>query len=74
MFVPNYMFDTVYDIPTELFTENGIKGLFLDIDNTLVPYEIAVPTEENIAWFNKLKKMGIKLFFVSNNHADRVEK
>ena len=74
MFVPNYMFDTVYDIPLELFEKNGIKCLFLDIDNTLVPYEIALPTKENLEWFEKLKAMGIKLFFVSNNHADRVDK
>lgn len=72
MFVPTYMFDTVYDIPTELFTENGIKCLFLDIDNTLVPYEKEKPTNENLAWFSKLSEMGIKLFFVSNNHEDRV--
>ena len=45
MFIPDYMFDTVYDIPTELFKENGIKCLFLDIDNTLAPYECDVPTE-----------------------------
>ena len=54
MFIPDYMFDTVYDIPVELFTENGIKCLFLDIDNTLVPYEIAEPTKENLEWFEKL--------------------
>ena len=74
MFIPDYMFDTVYDIPVELFTENGIKCLFLDIDNTLVPYEIAEPTKENIEWFEKLQSMGITLFCVSNNHADRVDK
>ena len=73
MFIPDYMFDTVYDIPLNLFSDNGIEGLFLDIDNTLVPYEIATPTEENLAWFKKLQDMGIKLFFVSNNHAERVE-
>ena len=74
MFIPDYMFDTVYDIPVELFAENGIKCLFLDIDNTLVPYEIAEPTKENLDWFEKLQSMGITLFFVSNNHADRVDK
>ncbi len=74
MFIPDYMFDTVYDIPLNLFEENGIKCLFLDIDNTLVPYEIAEPTQANLEWFESLKKMGIKLFFVSNNHAPRVEK
>ena len=74
MFIPDYMFDTVYDIPTELFKENGIKCLFLDIDNTLAPYECDVPTEKNLEWFEELKKLGIKFYFISNNDESRVEK
>lgn len=74
MFIPNYMYDTVYDIPLELFEKKGIKGLFLDIDNTLVPYETDLPTSDNLEWFKKLTSMGITLFFVSNNHRERVEK
>ena len=39
MFIPNYMFDTVYDIPLELFEENGIKYIFFDM-NLLLPIYI----------------------------------
>ena len=74
MFLPDYMFDTVYDVPKELFTEHGIKYLLSDIDNTLVPYETEKPTEENLKWFKLLSDMGIKIFFVSNNNSDRIDK
>ena len=74
MFIPDYMFDTVYDIPLSLFEQNGIKCIFFDIDNTLVPYECDVPTAENLALFDTLTQMGIQIVFVSNNHTDRVVK
>ncbi len=71
-FVPDYYFDTVYEVTPELLKKHGVKGLILDIDNTLVPYEIAEPTAENIAWLNLMHENGIKTAFVSNNHEDRV--
>ena len=74
MFIPDYIFDTVYDIPLQLFSENGIKCIFFDIDNTLVPYEDEVPTKENLELFERIKEKGIKIFFVSNNHEKRVKR
>ena len=73
MFIPDRMYDTVYDIPKEYFTENGIKYLFVDIDNTLVPYENKTPTKENLVWFGKIKELGITLLFVSNNGEERAK-
>ncbi len=73
MFVPDYYFDTVFEITPELLKENGIRALILDIDNTLVPYEIPEPTEEIRAWLESMWETGIQTAFVSNNHADRVE-
>lgn len=74
MFVPDYVFDTVNDIPVELFVQNGIKAVFFDIDNTLVPYEEEFATEANKEYFNKLKEKNIGVMFVSNNSVERVEK
>ena len=45
-FVPDFYFDTVYEVTPEMLTARGVKALILDIDNTLVPYEIAEPTDE----------------------------
>ena len=73
MFLPDYLFDTVYDVPLALLEKRGVKGLFLDIDNTLVPYDEPKPTKENLAWFDTLKAHGVTPFFVSNNDKARVE-
>ena len=73
LFVPDYYFDTVYSVTPEILKERNVKGIILDIDNTLVPYEIPEPTEEVRAWLEAMWENGIKTAFVSNNHKDRVE-
>ena len=72
--VPDLYCDDIYGITPEYIKGMGIEAVILDIDNTLVPYEIAEPTEEVRAWLNALTDNGIKVAFVSNNHAPRVEK
>ena len=73
LFVPDHYFDTVYEVSPKMLAEKGIKGIILDIDNTLVPYEIPTPTKENVEWLHSMWDAGIKTAFVSNNHQDRVE-
>ena len=72
--VPDIYCDDIYGITPEYIKGMGIEAVILDIDNTLVPYEIAEPTEEVRAWLNALTEAGIKVAFVSNNHAPRVDK
>lgn len=73
LFVPDFYYDTVYDVTPELLLKRGVKGIILDIDNTLVPYEIPEPTEEVRGWLTLMTENGMKIAFVSNNHAPRVE-
>lgn len=50
----------------------GIRLLLSDLDNTLVPYGVAVATDEIIEWNNRLNAAGVTLFVLSNNRrADR---
>ncbi len=72
-FVPDLYFDTVYEVTPEMLSSNGVKGVILDIDNTLVPYEIAEPTAKVREWLSNMWDAGIKTAFVSNNHKERVE-
>jgi HAD superfamily phosphatase (TIGR01668 family) len=72
IFIPDLICDTVYDIPISFFTEKGIKLLFMDIDNTLVTYDDAYPTDKNLLWFDLLRENGIDVAFVSNNDEKRV--
>lgn len=72
LFYPDILFKNIYEITPEFLRKHKIKGLLLDLDNTIAPYEIERPTKKMTAWFSKLQKAGIRLAFVSNNHGDRV--
>jgi len=71
---PNYYCDKVTDITIELLKENNIKGLILDVDNTLIDFDrnMLEGTEE---WIDRMKKNGIKCIILSNsNKIDKVTK
>ena len=72
-FVPDFMFENALDIGPEFLIARGIRAVVLDIDNTLVTYGVAEPTEEVIAWIDSLKAAGLGVAIASNNHAPRVE-
>ena len=72
-FVPEYKFDKFSDASADFLQSIGIKGIILDIDNTLEPYENALPGEDVLNWFKSLFDAGIKASIVSNNGKERVE-
>ena len=72
-FVPDYRFDKFFMADAEFLLSIGVKGIVLDIDNTLEPYENSVPGEHVVEWLNSLSKNGIKAAIVSNNNKERVE-
>lgn len=71
--VPDLYCDDIYCVSPEYLESRGIRAVILDIDNTLVPYEIPEPTDEVRAWLTSLTDAGIGVAFVSNNHPPRVE-
>ena len=72
-FLPDRCFKT-FDLLTPAHLKRlGIKGLILDIDNTIAPYEEAEPCEKARQWFKEMEEAGIRIAFVSNNEAERVE-
>lgn len=71
---PTKAIGSIYELPIEELKQAGIKGIIFDIDNTLVPYDEAEPTEKIIAFFETLQKEGLKITLVSNNTEDRVIK
>lgn len=70
--VPEYRFERFNDVTVDFLMSIGIKGVLLDIDNTMEPYEHPVPGDHVIAWFDLLHKAGIKTAIVSNNEWERV--
>ena len=71
-FVPEYCFEKFCDATPDFLKSIGVKGIVLDIDNTLEPYEHPKAGEHVVQWFEALASAGIKAAIVSNNNEDRV--
>lgn len=74
IFVPDFMFNNIYEITPEFIKSLGVRALVLDIDNTLVTYAVEEPTPEVIAWVNGMRESGLFVSIASNNHEERVAK
>ena len=72
--VPDLVLSSFRDITPALLENHGIRFILSDIDNTLVTYDDEEPTADVLAFFRMLAENGIKIGFLSNNHADRVER
>lgn len=71
-YYPSLAIESVTDITTDILKENNIKGLILDIDNTLVPNHVAEADESLMGWIDTMKQAGIKICIVSNASKKRV--
>lgn len=71
-FVPEYYFETFDEASADFLCGIGVKGIVLDVDNTLEPYENATPGDHVVSWLNSLSKKGIRAAIVSNNGGDRI--
>lgn len=67
IFYPKGYFNKVSEITLEYLKENNIKGLILDVDNTLIDYYKNI-SEDTIKWVNSLKKSEIKICILSNSN------
>ena len=74
IFLPKLFLKDVYEIDNDLLQKNNIKGLILDVDNTLVANYIEKPDKRLVDWINYLKRSSIKLCIVSNGSLKRVTK
>lgn len=71
-FFPKLKVESIQKIDFEVLAKNNIKGLILDIDNTLVPQHMMDADERAIEWIEKVKSLGIKACIVSNASKKRV--
>lgn len=64
---PKAYFNSVIDITIEFLEQNKIKGLILDVDNTLIDYNknMLVGLDK---WIEKIKQSNIKLYILSNSN------
>lgn len=70
----DFAFRKTVSITPSFLKKHGIKGLILDVDNTLTTHDNPVPAEGIPEWLENMRKNGIKLIIVSNNHDERVKR
>ena len=57
----------ISDIAVDELVADGIRGVIVDLDNTLVGYRERRPTAEVSAWVDAATQAGLKIVIVSNN-------
>ncbi|MBO6195266.1 MAG: YqeG family HAD IIIA-type phosphatase [Bacilli bacterium] len=71
--VPDAYYKSIFDIDYKSIKDKGIKNLFFDVDNTLVPYTLSEVDTKTINFINELKK-DFNIIIVSNSMSNRVLK
>lgn len=72
-FQPDYMYRRISDIPIDKLKAAGIRGLILDIDNTLTTHDNPQPSQGVRQWLDQAEEAGMKLIILSNNKPHRVK-
>ena len=70
---PSCVCGKVTDISEALLRRLEIKGILLDVDNTLTSYSSKEPAEGTVEWAAALREKGYRIYIVSNNFRERVE-
>ena len=72
--IPDYVFDSIYDITPEVLTAHGVRGVLVDLDGTMASHKAALPPDTLHTFVDRLKNAGIAVLVFSNNHPERVGK
>jgi HAD superfamily phosphatase (TIGR01668 family) len=71
MVTPNFMCESVEDIPLEKLFQKGFNTLLLDVDNTVLRMNERQLSLQKLQWLNLAQSMGFRAYFVSNNSSHR---
>jgi HAD superfamily phosphatase (TIGR01668 family) len=69
---PKLYAPSLVEIEPELLEKLGLKGILLDLDNTIVSRDSNRYSEEVGEWLGELRARGFRLGIVSNNSRQRV--
>lgn len=74
LLTPNMQVRKITDITIEMLKENNIKGMILDVDNTLIDLD-RVPLVGIKEWIDNMKNEGIEFCIASNSlKKNKIEK
>jgi len=72
MLAPDRAFPRLADVPLDDLAREGIRGLILDLDNTLAAFGEEVPLPEHRRWVERARARGFAMVLLSNNLQERV--
>ena len=70
--IPDEIFEHIQDVTPEWLFARGVRGLAVDLDNTLAFYGQRKPEPEVVAWVRRIVDAGIPVVIVTNNSESRV--
>lgn len=69
---PDVQVESVHEVTPELLAELGVRGLLVDLDDTLIASDADDLSPDAEAWFLGLKGAGLELAILSNGERGRV--
>lgn len=69
---PDAYFSSVLDIDASRLTAQGVRAVFLDLDNTILPRGLHVVPVSIASWVQGLKDAGLKVCILSNSNKPKV--
>ncbi|MDO4270329.1 MAG: YqeG family HAD IIIA-type phosphatase [Eubacteriales bacterium] len=70
--IPDFVFESIYDITPLFLRENGVRGVLIDLDGTLASHKAALPPEALAPFVRALHEGGLRVLVFSNNREGRV--
>lgn len=70
-YLPDYITKNIFEMNLDKLASAGVKGIAVDIDNTLVPMNVKEPGEKAEEWIKKVKRLGFDVCLLSNARKHR---
>src|SRR5579883_3484368 len=72
MLGPDRFAPRLHDVPHEELESAGIRGLIVDLDNTLLGFHATELEQEHLDWVARAHERGFRIVMLSNNFSERV--
>lgn len=70
---PTWILNSLYDLTPEILKQKGFTAMIVDLDNTLLAWNVTRSTKEATHWIQTMQNQEIRLFILSNNTTIRVQ-
>lgn len=72
-FCPDLYIENIYKLDLNYIKKKSIKGILIDLDNTLLPWDSMCIEDKLKSWTKYCLKEGISLCIISNNRYNRIK-